>query len=90
MGHKKILISLPESLLSEADRYAASENMSRSEWIRSAMQTCIKERRRKIIEGQLKQGYIAMGAINTNLAEESLMADNEQLLTYERKLSESE
>ena len=31
-----------------------------------------------------------MGDINRTLAEEGIFADNEQLLTYEQKLSESE
>lgn len=38
----------------------------------------------------LKRGYIDMGNINLELAEEFLETDNEMLLLYEEKLSESE
>ena len=90
MGNKKILISMPESLLCEIDRLSSSENMSRSKWIRQTGQSHILKKRREKNEEALKQGYRAMGEVNLSLAEESVIADNEQLLTYELKLSESE
>ena len=54
------------------------------------MQSHILKKRREKNEEALKQGYRAMGEVNLSLAEESVIADNEQLLTYELKLSESE
>jgi hypothetical protein len=45
---------------------------------------------KKETEKLLEKGYIAMGEINLSLAEEGIYADNEQLLTYEQKLSERE
>ncbi|MBQ2940658.1 MAG: ribbon-helix-helix protein, CopG family [Clostridia bacterium] len=90
MKNKKILIALPYSLLSEIDSAAENEKLSRSEFIRTALKKELKVLRDKKIKEELKQGYIAMGDINLSLAEEGISADNEQLLTYEQKLSESE
>lgn len=90
MGNKKILISLPEALLSEVDSLSSEENMSRSKWIRNSIAGSIKKRRRERRDEALREGYLAMGDLNVRLAEESVIADNEQLLTYELKLSESE
>ena len=88
MENKKILISVPLSLLEEIDVFASG--ISRSEFIRQAVKKEIKALRKKKTEDELKRGYIAMGDINRTLAEEGIFADNEQLLTYEQKLSESE
>ena len=88
MMNKKILISLPESLLFGIDQ--AKGGLSRSEFIRNAVIKELKSLEKAKIEEELKQGYIAMGEINLSIAEDGLCADNEQLLTYEQKLSESE
>ncbi len=90
MNNKKILISLPEDLLSGIDSAAESENVSRSEFIRNAVKKELKALSKKKLDEELKKGYIAMGEINLSLANEGICADNEQLLTYEQKLSESE
>ena len=90
MENKKILISVPLSLLEEIDEFAKGEKLSRSEFIRQAVKKEIKALQKKKTEEELKKGYIAMGDINRTLAEEGIFADNEQLLTYEQKLSESE
>lgn len=90
MGNKKILITMPEALLSEVDQLSSEENMSRSKWIRESVAGSVKAKRREKTAKALKEGYIAMGKLNVRLAEESVIADNEQLLTYELKLSESE
>ena len=90
MENKKILISVPLSLLYEIDEFAKEESLSRSEFLRQAVKKEIKALRGKKTEEELKKGYIAMGEINREIAEEGIFADNEQLLTYEQKLSESE
>ncbi len=90
MENKKILISVPCTLLSEIDKAAEGENLSRSELIRRAVKKEIKALSSEKLKRELEQGYIAMGEINLSLAEEGIYADNEQLLTYEQKLSESE
>lgn len=78
MDNKKIVLSVSEALLSETDEISSSEKVSRALSVRKSKTEA------------LKQGYRDMGKINLRLAEESIVADNEQLLTYEQKLSESE
>lgn len=90
MGNKKIVLSVSEALLSEIDEISSSENVSRSQWITSVLKSRILSVRKRKNEEALKQGYKEMGKINSRLAEESIVADNEQLLAYEQKLSESE
>ena len=43
---KKILVSLPDSLLREVDEIVAMEKRNRSEFIREAMKLYIRERHR--------------------------------------------
>jgi CopG family transcriptional regulator/antitoxin EndoAI len=83
---KRILVSLPESLLEEVDILAAMENRNRSEFIREAMRLYIRERKKMKIRESMKKGYLEMGTINAELAEMSLTAENECFLRYERKL----
>lgn len=90
MGSKRVLISLPANLLSDIDSMASRQGESRSLWIRGALCDKLKKQRADAREKALEQGYRVMGRINRRLAEEGLIADNEQLLTYEHTLSESE
>lgn len=89
MDNKKIAFSVAEALPSETDEISSPEKVSRSKRITSALKRCALSVRKKKTKA-LKQGYKEMGKINLRLAEESIVADNEQLLTYEHKLSESE
>lgn len=43
---KRILVSLPQSLLEEVDVLAAMENRNRSEFIREAMKLYIREKKK--------------------------------------------
>lgn len=90
MGYRKILISLSDTLLCEIKKISAEENMERNQWIEKVLLDHIMSRRKEKNESALKQGYKAMGDINCLLAQEGIVADNEQLLAYELKLSESE
>ena len=90
MGSKKVLICLPDTLLSAIDRMASQTGESRSFWIRGALSDKLKKQRAQAREKAPEQGYRIMGRINRRLAEEGVIADNEQLLTYEHTLSESE
>ncbi|MBQ7717788.1 MAG: ribbon-helix-helix protein, CopG family [Clostridia bacterium] len=89
-NQKRILISLPDSLLSEIDNYAEIDSITRSELIREAMRFYIKERRRRNISEMMEKGYEDMGAINLKIAEEFLEIDELQLKNYEQMLSECE
>ena len=46
---KKILISIPDSLLDEADNMAYSQNINRSEFIRDAIKSYIREKKKNEI-----------------------------------------
>lgn len=89
-NQKRILISLPDSLLSEIDKYAESNAITRSEFIREGLRTYLKERRRRDIREMMEKGYAEMGAINLQIAEEFAYADELQLRDYEQMLSECE
>lgn len=74
---KKVLITLPESLLSEVDYLASMDNKNRSEFIREAMQHYLKERKRLELRAQMIQGYSEMAGLSTAISEEWLEAENE-------------
>lgn len=87
---KKILISLPDSLLDEADNMASSQNINRSEFIREAMKLYIREKKKADIVGKLKKGYEEMAEFNLEYSEFCIESDNRQLLHYEDLLAECE
>ena len=87
---KKILISLPDSLLDEADSMAYSQNVNRSEFIREGMKLYIKEKKEAEIVRKLKKGYEEMAEINLEYSDFCLEADSRQLQLYEDKLAECE
>lgn len=87
---KKIIISLPDSLLKEVDRFVCVEKTNRSEFVREAMKLYIKERRKNEMRDKMKKGYQDMAEINIKLAEICFDADNDQQIRYEDKLGEME
>ncbi len=87
---KKILISLPDSLLQEVDSIVTVEKINRSEFVREAMKLYIKERRRIEMRDIMKKGYQEMAEINLKLAEMCFDVDSEMQLNYEEKLAECE
>ncbi|MCQ2559328.1 MAG: ribbon-helix-helix protein, CopG family [Clostridia bacterium] len=77
---KRIIISIPDNLLEEADDMAQSEQINRSEFIREAMRLYIAERKKQILREQLRLGYLEMAKINLALALEACYLDNEMTL----------
>lgn len=65
---KRIMISLPDSLLAEVDNIVEEERVNRSEFIREAMRLYISERNRRILREQMKKGYLEMAKLNLALA----------------------
>ncbi|NMB98010.1 MAG: ribbon-helix-helix protein, CopG family, partial [Clostridiaceae bacterium] len=61
---RKILISLPESLLKEVDSIVNMEKTNRSEFVRRTIQLYIRERRKIEVRDRLKKGYQEMAEIN--------------------------
>ncbi|CEP69254.1 Ribbon-helix-helix [Moorella glycerini] len=87
-GVKRIMISLPESLLAEVDGLATLERRNRSEFIREAMKLYITERKRRNIREQMKRGYQEMASINLALAVENYDVENEAQRYYDDRLAE--
>jgi CopG family transcriptional regulator/antitoxin EndoAI len=85
---KRIMISLPDSLLAEVDGIAATEQLNRSEFIREAMRLYIAERKRRLLREQMKKGYLEMAKINLALAVEQYNLEAEVTQIYEPPLSE--
>ncbi|MCL6636040.1 MAG: ribbon-helix-helix protein, CopG family [Peptococcaceae bacterium] len=80
---KRIVISLPDSLLAEADGIAAAEQLNRSEFIREAMKLYIAERKRRLMREQMKKGYLEMAPINLALAMEHYRVEAEASQIYD-------
>lgn len=79
----RIMISLPDSLLSEVNRIAVSEKISRSDVIREAMQFYIAERNKRLFIEQMKKGYLEMANINLALAIEHYRLESEVSQKFE-------
>ena len=87
---KKILISLPDSLLREVDAIASLEKMNRSEFARQAMRLYIKQKHKMKVRDRMKKGYEEMAQVNLRIAEMCLGLDNDLEKKYEDLLAESE
>ena len=85
---KRIMISIPESLLKEVDGLVSMEKRNRSEFIREAMRLYISERKRRTLREQMKKGYQEMAAINLALALESYELESEVQTYFDEKLAE--
>ncbi len=87
---RRIMISIPNSLLQEVDGIVAMEKLSRSQFIREAMRLYIQERKRKAVRDMMKNGYQEMAGINLLLAEEGLAADCDMFELMPTSLAERE
>ncbi len=83
---KRIMISLPDSLLQEVDGIVRRETGNRSAFVREAMLLLIKERRRCERIKNCRNGYEKMGKINLVLAEDGFEEDSQELENYENYL----
>ncbi|MFZ5354463.1 MAG: CopG family ribbon-helix-helix protein [Bacillota bacterium] len=87
---KRIVVSLPDSLLKEIDDLADFECCNRSEFVRNAMRFYMKEMKKINLAEKMKTGYLEMSEINATLAEIGLTADYETIVCYETRLAECE
>ena len=83
---KKILISLPETLLNEVDNLASIDNINRSELIREAMKLYLGQRKRTELREKLIKGYQEMAQLSISLSEDCFSQDVEDFLNYEKNL----
>ncbi|NLA26288.1 MAG: ribbon-helix-helix protein, CopG family [Firmicutes bacterium] len=74
---KRIMISLPQNLLTEVDGIVALENRTRSEFIREAMKLYLQERKKRQIRERMQRGYLDMARINLALSKEAIYAESE-------------
>lgn len=84
---KKVLITVPDALLSEVDSLADSENRNRSELVREAMKMYLHVRKQQQ-EEQMKKGYQEMADVNLSIARMCFDAEEEAFSAYEEKLAE--
>lgn len=87
---KKVLITVPDELLSEVDLIVDNEKTNRSEFVREAMKLYIKEKKRLSLRTQMEKGYQEMAEINLAVSEMYFEAENEAFSAYEEKLAECE
>ncbi len=87
---KKVLITVPDTLLEQVDRIVDSENTNRSEFVREAMKRYIAEKKKLSLREQMKKGYQEMAELNLSIAAMCFDAENEQFSKYEEKLAECE
>lgn len=87
---KKVLINLPDELLSEIDNAAAQEGMTRSRFIRNGLYQVLRLKHKLEIEEKMKRGYEEMAAINLQWAQLGLFADEKAFSAYEAALSEDD
>ncbi len=87
---KRIMVSLPDSLLQEVDGIVRREQGNRSAFVREAMVLLIKERHRLERLERCRNGYEKMGRINRKLAEDGLESDSRDLESYEDYLEKRE
>jgi CopG family transcriptional regulator/antitoxin EndoAI len=85
-GLRKILISIPDSLLKEIDTAVSIEKTNRSKFVREAMKVYLREKRKMEIRDRLRKGYEEMAEINMMLSEICFEADNCQQDEYEERL----
>ncbi len=72
---KRIMVSLPNTLLQEVDGIAALEKKNRSQCIREAMRLYLEEKRRHDLRERLRRGYAEMASFNLLLAEQDIHLD---------------
>lgn len=87
---KKVLITVPDSLLEAVDFQAKVENINRSEFVREAMKMYLGERKKQAQKEELKKGYQQMAELNLKLTETYFNAEEEAYLALSEKLAECE
>lgn len=85
---KRIIITVPENLLSEVDDVTQSESKNRSEVVREAIKLYLGERKKNLMREQMKKGYLEMSEINLKIASETNGTAEEALANGIEKLLE--
>lgn len=85
---KRIMISLPMTLLEEVDTVLCHEKKNRSELIREAMSFYLKEKRRIRLREEMRRGYMEMARLNLLIVQECFDCEEEVSVFIERKFME--
>lgn len=85
---KRVIITIPESLLGEVDDIKYIECKNRSEIFREAIRFYLGERKKKLLIEQMKKGYLEMAEINLNMACENPGIEEEVLSKFIENLLE--
>ncbi len=83
----EVLVSLPQSLVTEMDGLASQENGSRNDIICQAVKTYMRERKKRYIQESMRRGYMEMAKLNLSIASEAFLAESEADYTVERLVS---
>lgn len=84
---KRIVITVPDSLLCEVDQFTKIEHRNRSEIVREAIMFYLGERKKELMIEQMKKGYLEMADINLHIAIEDCQIDECQEV-YDEKAVE--
>lgn len=85
---KRIIITVPENLLSEVDNIMLADSKTRSEIIRDAIKFYLGERKRILMREQMKKGYMEMAEINLRIACEDVGVEDVSVKNSLEKLLE--
>ncbi len=88
VGHRRILVSLPDTLLKQLDTQIQCASIGRDEFIRRSVEYYILECQRRTAQAQVAAGYQAMGSLNLAIARET--EGDADLSAYERALAEGD
>ena len=79
---KRVMFTIPPSLLEQVEKTAAKLNTSRSGLIRQALEHFLEEQRRQELRELLKEGYLANAERDLRICEEFAYADYEATVQH--------
>jgi len=88
---KRVMVSLPASLLAEVDGLVQQENGNRSQFIREAMRLYLADLRRRELREKMKRGYKEMADLNLQMVRDDWLEEELNLLEkYEEGLVDAD
>lgn len=85
--NKRMVVYIPEQLLSQVDGVARRDSANRSEIVREALRLYVTEQKKNDIRAKMQQGYQEMGRLNLRIASEAFPLEQEAGGTVERLVS---
>lgn len=84
---RRIMVFISDGLLEELDRLAQEGKHSRSQLVREAVRMYLNECRKRRLKDQLRRGYVEMGDLNRQMAEEDVRSGEQEMMEYEMRLA---